>query len=365
MRTNIDQPRLLRDIRDLLFRLAASGDLNGTLCNAENALFLQGMHRLEPRAGTTPLVEYIVRGTLATFPRRPLFCPFGGRAGQLLLMGQLELGSEAKRMVRAQAGELAASADAALRDDLVPETDLVNGIVGMVPFLIAEGELAKPLLERVVELLSARGTKALPFRHEEGGIDLGIAHGVPGALVASALVFQATGSGEAERLSSELADFILHHRRVGSGSSFGNSTQSVGISRLAWCYGDLSVCLALAVAGRVTGHTGLIQAAKEIALAAADRRFAGSGVEDPGICHGSFGIAYCFDRLNDLLELEPAEEAAEFWRDHGLKTYFQAGLGSLDLTFLDGLPGIGLYLLSRSGIVEKWDSFMLTRDGAR
>ena len=113
-----------------------------------------------------------------------------------------------------------------------------------------------------------------------------------------------------------------------------------------------------------------------MALRAAIRPFAGSGVRDACLCHGAAGVAHLFNRLYQATGEEPLAAAARVWFEHTL-AYRQSGLGvggfrswSSDLSgvsgwrndpgFLEGAAGVGLALLAAVSPVDpEWDRLLL------
>src|SRR5262249_1489457 len=84
-------------------------------------------------------------------------------------------------------------------------------------------------------------------------------------------------------------------------------------SRLAWCYGDPGVAAALLVAARALKEPALERTALGVALRAAARPAAISGVEDAGLCHGAAGLGHIFHRLWARTHEARFAEAARFW----------------------------------------------------
>lgn len=145
--------------------------------------------------------------------------------------------------------------------------------------------------------------------------------------------------------------------------------------RLAWCYGDLGVGMAIYQAGKIAENNQWVEKAIEILLhSTIIRNDKITCVVDAGLCHGTAGIAHIYNRLYTLTKLETFKTAADFWF---LKTLqmakFDDGLAGYkawrrkdisedlkDPGFLEGVAGIGLALISYvSDIEPAWDECLL------
>ena len=217
----------------------------------------------------------------------------------------------------------------------------------------------------------------------EGYYNLGVAHGVPGVI---AWLAEVVASGvEAERARALLGSavpWLLAQRHDGSAGFVFSSSVVAGKppagSRLAWCYGDPGVATALFLAGRLAGEPTWERDALEIARIAIRRTIEESGVNDPGLCHGSAGLGLLFNRLWQASGDEEMAEAARFWFRYTLDNRRPGeGIGGFQaweperlgddfqwLTrpgLLTGSAGIGLALLSATTDLEPaWDRFLLT-----
>ena len=142
--------------------------------------------------------------------------------------------------------------------------------------------------------------------------------------------------------------------------------------RLAWCYGDLGIGLALWQAGKVVQKTEWKEKGLHILLQSTQRRdLAENFVVDAELCHGSAGICMIFRRM--FLETNRSEfaEAAAYWLNQTLKfSTFEDGLAGYKTfvvnewkcndSLLMGISGIGLMLLSYLHEDEqKWDEMLL------
>ncbi|HYG65764.1 MAG TPA: lanthionine synthetase C family protein [Thermoanaerobaculia bacterium] len=285
------------------------------------------------------------------------------------------------------------------RDPWPGEYDLINGLVGLGIYAL-EG-LPRPTaarcLERVVERLSglaersAEGAtwfspvQSIPvYQREdypEGLYNLGASHGVAGIVgVLGAACGAGVATGSARPLLDETVRWLLAHRQgpesLCSFSHFFYPGMEPGLSRLAWCYGDLGVAATLLVAARGTGEAAWERTALDIAAHAAERPDDLGRVMDAGLCHGAAGVAHLFNRMARMTGDERLVRAARHWYGRALEFHQPGeGVGGFrswssgadgqqdwreDPGFLEGAAGIGLALLGAISPVDpEWDRVLM------
>lgn len=211
------------------------------------------------------------------------------------------------------------------------------------------------------------------------GYDLGMAHGMAGVVVILVKLYEKSINPIKVKLMLEpLINFILSEKNVvDSFSIFPNkvaeNSDNNQTSRLAWCYGDLGISVALWLASQALGRKDWELEAKKTMLHSAKRRNLKQNlVVDAGLCHGTAGIAHIFNRLFIYTGLEELKEASNYWFEQTLKmAKFEDGLGGYKAWhgdvgleneggLLDGVAGIGLALISAvSDIDPAWDECLL------
>jgi hypothetical protein len=214
-----------------------------------------------------------------------------------------------------------------------------------------------------------------------GYANLGVAHGVPGVI---GLLSQAIARGVAVGPSVTLLDgavrwLLAQQLSASPGAHFGyyaGAGASSEPARLAWCYGDLGIAATLLMAGQATGETAWKRQAVRIALTAARRTFASSGVEDAALCHGAAGVAHLFNRLYQATGEPELLDAAQRWfaatlrlhnDEHGVGGFParqtqgpQAGQWTDEPGFLEGAAGVALALLAATtNVAPAWDRVLL------
>ena len=276
--------------------------------------------------------------------------------------------------------------------------DLVQGLVGLGVFCIERlpRPIARQSLETVVahlgrmaeaapEGLRWRTTPAMfPHRaaqYPDGHYDVGLAHGAAGVVALLAAAVDVGVTDAAPLLDGAIA-WIRSERLVPT-AKYGFSPGTIGPdgvrvpARMAWCYGDPGVAVALLAAGHALDDPRLIGEATELATACApwvDR----SGVVDASICHGSAGLGHIFNRLGQTLGDERLLDLARYWFGRTLRERrvdmpvagfpfygFPHEAGGTpqwepQVGILEGAAGVGLALLAAATpVAPRWDSLLL------
>ncbi len=278
--------------------------------------------------------------------------------------------------------------------------DLINGLVGFGVYALeawprpAGRECLRLLLGQLERLADPRPEglawhtrpELLPDHQRrvfpDGYHNLGLAHAVPA--VAAFLGTLCAADLESERarrlLEPAVAWLLAHELAPDAGTRFPHSIADrvePRPSRLAWCYGDPGVAMALLLAARLAGEGDWERAARRVALDAATRPEAESGIVDAGLCHGSAGLGHLFNRCHQITGEAPLAEAARSWFRRALEMR-RSGVGVggylayssppggdpewLEVRgLLEGAAGIALALLAAVSAVEPaWDRVLMT-----
>jgi len=289
-----------------------------------------------------PVVDALARGDLVANLH-------GGLAGIGWTIAHLASGAEAAT----------AAISRALRSRF-GNYDLIQGSTGAGVFALEAGddELARAVLEHL-EAWSARRwfSRADELVDSErevaptGYTNLGMAHGVPGAI---ALLARFVHRGiEPARSRAILDDAVEMIAAVQSPFLPWLPPRAGESRRLAWCYGDLGVAVALVGAGLYASHARAYERGLELARSAASWTI---DVDETGLCHGIAGVAHLFNRLAQATGDETLESAARNWFARLLARTDPARDGS----FLIGRAGITLALHAATTDIEPaWDRLLL------
>jgi hypothetical protein len=280
----------------------------------------------------------------------------------------------------------------ALAEPWTADYDLASGLVGLGVYALERGEAGRDIATRVLEQLEAlarpRGggiAWLTPPDHlprwqlrsaPEGYWNLGIAHGVAGVigLCARCLVAE-VDAPRARRLLDGAVAFLLAAEPPGVPrypAWYADGVPPLPPARLAWCYGDLGVAIALLAAATACGHAGWRAEALALARGAATRSLPDSLVTDAGLCHGAFGAAHLFHRLHRATGDEELATATRTWLDRGIALRNTAPLAGFpawdgmsrawtaDPRMLTGAAGVALALHALISEVEPlWDRLLL------
>jgi hypothetical protein len=163
----------------------------------------------------------------------------------------------------------------------------------------------------------------------------------------------------------------------GGFAAFAGPQEEPKPARLAWCYGDPGVAVALLQTARCVEEPAWERAARMTARRAAQRPAEQAGVVDAGLCHGAAGLGHLFNRLYQATGEPTLGEAARFWFGRTLQMHRpERGIGGYeawrggddgeliwiaDAGLLTGAAGIALALLAAITSIEPaWDRMLLT-----
>lgn len=267
---------------------------------------------------------------------------------------------------------------AARLGDSDTHVDLVRGIVGIGVYALERGNMA--LASAVVDELRRRaepraGGRTWRARSESGNPwDLGVAHGVAGAIAFLARAAAVDIDGARELLEDAVA-YLRGLAPAGTAGRFPSYESGPARSRLAWCYGDLGIAVALLGAGLLVERPAWCDDALALALACARRTFAESEVTDPVMCHGAAGNAHLFNRMAQATGHGELGDAARTWIGHTLALRGEDGIAGFvhrphadaagfaeqrAATLLYGASGVALVLYAAISSDEPcWDRLLL------
>jgi len=275
--------------------------------------------------------------------------------------------------------------------------DLVSGLTGLGVFALERLPHlgGSECLAQVIRQLSATAKEeysgltwptppetlgpAARQRAGQGDYNLGLAHGVPGVISFLGHSLRA-GVREALPLLDGAVRWTLAQRLPPGARSLFPYRTSPGIeaepTRLAWCYGDLGVAVALLIAARAANQPAWEAHALKIARFSAARTPESAQVADAGLCHGAAGLAHLFNRLYQATADPDLGLAAHLWFQHTLAMVQPGkGIGGYRFLipqaqgepewgdepgFLTGAAGVALSLLAGATAVEPaWDRLLL------
>lgn len=263
--------------------------------------------------------------------------------------------------------------------------DLISGVVGVGAYFLERSRQgsnhAAAGLDRVVTALAARAERGvdgvtwftppelLPSWIREicpaGHHDLGVAHGVPGAVAVLAAIAaheEVAGRAVARELATGALDWLQRRQldddprgRYPTWVAQGRSAAIPSPRRTAWCYGDPGVAASCWRAAVDLGHDPLPW--RTLAATSASRPAEHTGIVDPNLCHGAAGMAHLCNRFYQATREPAFRDAARGWFERALAMRPAEGIAG---DFLDGTAGVVLALLAALRDQEPgWDRLLL------
>ena len=315
-----------------------------------------------------------------------------GYAGFLWLIGFLQR----KGLVELEDGYFD-SIDHILKDEMKrqlrrKEIDQLHGAISVGRYFLSRGmaEECGILVNNLYEMMEKEKQefKLISVNPVTGvrKYDFGLAHGMAGILY---YVIRCLESGiEVEICDTMIRNIISFYRHntqnfesVGCyypsqirEKDYGSAIQTK--SRMAWCYGDLSILFIILRAALAINDVSLYRDVLEKLVKTGERiSFNDTGVIDARLCHGSAGVMHIFHRLYTMTNDDVFRRAQDYWLKvtlvMGNVTTNQSGYlfqmdnnrtWAEDLSLLDGIAGVGVALESYlSSCDEDWDEcIMLT-----
>lgn len=132
-------------------------------------------------------------------------------------------------------------------------------------------------------------------------------------------------------------------------------------TRLAWCYGDLGIAIALKRAGEAHHDDHLTALSRQVLKFSAQyrRNLRENYINDTSICHGASGVGLIFREMSKQFQSSTMADAADYWRDCVTRLVHQVGdewhFPYYDAVekkivyrngILEGDAGVALYLLN-------------------
>lgn len=252
-----------------------------------------------------------------------------------------------------------------------------NKYVGFVEEIILGLEKIAIKEDNKIKFLSPTKMEGKPVL----AYNLSLSHGISSIIVFLSLTLKKEVSVDlSKRLLEGSVDFLISMlipKKIDSLSFFPNAVADgyqKKASRLAWCYGDLGIGMALFQAGVSAKREDWVEFSLNVLYNCANRHdFKKNSINDASICHGAAGIAQCFYRMYINTEEDIFYKSAKFWFDIVKQMKFdkniQGGLytwnGAVycwkkDYSLLSGLTGVKLALFCwENQIKPDWDQCLL------
>lgn len=268
-----------------------------------------------------------------------------------------------------------------------PDYDLLGGQAGILLAVVGSGHRAPAELARMADHLAALSGDGLaglridgyaedPVRGwNQGAINLGLGHGVPG--VVAALTAAHRVLGPRPNLLTALrhgTDFLRRYSTVDNEGAVvwpacdRSGARDSATSRQAWCYGTPGVAWVLWDAGLVLADARLRSFAEDAMTSLCrvwdpDRYLYGDTPADVlGICHGGAGVLAVADAFARHAGLPEAARLRAELTDWLLRRADAIDdLATTNMTLLDGAAGVLCVLLTAAGGRRDWLTVLALR----
>lgn len=260
----------------------------------------------------------------------------------------------------------------------------IDFLVGMPGYLLYLKD--RPIFGEIVKSLGERISHECFMGKPSGYINLGVSHGYPSLMYFFLQVIRMGNSNEQfydllKALISVLRSNIRPPMVLGSGSYFGVDSrprEETGSTRLAWCYGDLTISWLLYQSAIALQSEDILDLALEIAEHCLLRTdLEETQIKDAGFCHGTSGVCFIYNKFFKATGRKEFIKGRDYWLEETLKFgirddgpagymsyvpkqfYEKEWLSSLGL--LEGVAGIGLVMhnLLNNTMADWEDVFLL------
>jgi hypothetical protein len=272
----------------------------------------------------------------------------------------------------------------------------LHGAIGIVLYFISRVKKNKNLLsilQKFITLLNELGVKqstdsikwisVIDYEKQKTGYNISLSHGMASIAVILSKLHNIKDIDQkmVKPLLEGCVNYILAQEidKDKYDSYFPSfaieSMEEMRGSRLAWCYGDLGIAMALWQSGIVLQNETWKNKALEVLIFAAEKRrdLQKNLVMDACLCHGAAGIGHIFYRMWWNTRMQEFKNVADYWFEQTKKmATFADGLAGYkkwlgkaegwtnEYDLLEGIAGIGLALLTYYHEIEPiWDECLL------
>ncbi|MCL1866252.1 MAG: lanthionine synthetase C family protein, partial [Oscillospiraceae bacterium] len=272
--------------------------------------------------------------------------------------------------------------------------DYLHGALGVGTYFLSRFEkkkVSKYLYDLLAELENSgiicengaiKWISVLKSETGEKGYNISLSHGM--SSIAAFLIRLHKLNFETDRVDKLLTrtiNYLLDQITYTEGSisyfpSYSKeSNTGNNYSRLGWCYGDLGIAHVLWQVAVVLRNKEWENIAIQILKHNTYRHdLHENGINDAGLCHGSAGVAQIFWNLYLNTDLQEFRETTDYWLNVTMQmSKYKDGLAGFKAwrtekfggpinsnSFLEGIAGIGLFLLSylKSDMIT-WDGCLM------
>lgn len=261
----------------------------------------------------------------------------------------------------------------AIKSAVEGDFDFMHGSIGSAIYLLENNDSDTTFHNEIIESLS----KYMIFCADGGcwkyywadmkkdsRINISISHGMASTCIYLIQLLNKFGSEEkGAYLLGKSIDYIIGQEykdnRLSIFPTFCkhyDNKNNIRNSRLGWCYGDLGIALLFWNYYKHLGSKYFLNKSIELFLKIGKRKDLDTNcVFDAGLCHGTSGISLIYQKMYLNTNIEEFKEISVYWLNETMNFSFTQKRHSAypsnnpehHLSLLDGLSGVGLYLLSQ------------------
>lgn len=251
--------------------------------------------------------------------------------------------------------------------------DFLHGAIGSAIYLLnriphTEKKIHNQILDSLKEnmVLTSTGgyweyywNELMDNRH----VNISIAHGMASTCIYLANLINIFNCSKARDLLNKSMQYIVNQEYLTNRlSSYPTFSQEYDLengiinSRLGWCYGDVGIALLYWNYYKMCLNEKYKEKAIGLFMKISDRRaLQENRIIDAGICHGTSGLGLVFSKMFLNTNNIKFRGAADYWLSETMKfSKYQDGYAGYktngqyaSINLLEGISGIGLYLLSQ------------------
>lgn len=271
-------------------------------------------------------------------------------------------------------------------EQYINDIDFLHGGLGIAYYLLlSETESGLNACEKYLDkldeskIIQIDGSFMWTTQVENNGqlttvANFSLSHGMASLIIFLSKYYERTNAQKAKLLLLKTIEFYKNNTNPDTYYSVYGSWLNIDSptllseSRLAWCYGDMGIAVALIYASSILNDDSLFDFSTRV-IDKTTLRFSNSQINDAIFCHGSSGVSYIYNFFYQITGRDNYKQAALYWLDETLNRINQCHLdGSFELnsqlndtySILNGLSGVGLTLISSvNKQKENWSEILL------
>lgn len=270
--------------------------------------------------------------------------------------------------------------------------DFLHGALGIIYYFLSsrlvkkEKDFFTDFLSKLLKSSINENDNKIYWKDKFNGVssNISLSHGICSIILILSYIYKLKlCSVELKNNINKAINYILSQKyTINSIACYPNINKTTDYTtpRLAWCYGDLGIGIALWQVAKILNRQDLLEESVYIFKCAENRlNLVENRVYDACFCHGSAGISYLFRCMYSNSRRKSFLNTSNYWLSKTIefsstqgdtaefKSYINGKFDTADMSLLDGITGIGMVLMS--SLIGKenlppWDSlFLLNLEG--